>query len=402
MQFPLDDYASLVDALLNPRIAKRDDQPLNAVAAVGDATVVDIPISVAQAEWVRSMVETQTPLVERMTLFFANHFATAQTGGVDAVSLMQQQATIRKHALGNFAELTHAMIDDLALGRFLNNDFNSKARPNENLGRELMELFILGAGAFTEQDVKEVSRSLTGYAVFVAPAVQPQMFYDEKRHDDGQKTVLGVTHNFTPHGVVDLLLAQPTAKRFIATKLVTTFVSPTPDAALVAAVAKSLQNWEIKAALRTIFLSPQFRSEGVRQSLPKTPAEYIVGMMRGLQRHEYTNAVTQMSAAGQTLYRPPSVAGWPMGKAMLGSGAMLARYNAAAYFAGLHAKQRATGTPKGDDIATWMTELGLTSLSPTTHDALENYRSAARRLSTASRTAGMLTLLLSSPEYQLA
>lgn len=400
--FDLENYADLVEALVTPKIAELEQRSVSTASLATDVLPSDIAIERAQVEWMRWMVSTKAPLLERMTLFFANHFATALSSGVTAVSLVQQHTTIRKHALGNFADLMHAMVDDLALARFLNNDQNSKARPNENFGREVMELFLLGSGNYTERDVKEVARSLTGYTVFHVPPAQRQLVYEEARHDDGLKTVLGVTHAFTPHGVVDLLLAQPTAKRFLARKLVTTFVSPTPDDALVAKVAASLGEWDIKSALRTMFLSPQFRDVAVRHAVPKTPAEYVVGIMRALRRSEFTNAVSHMSAAGHTLFRPPSVAGWPMGKAMLGSGNMLARYNAAASFANLHVKQPAPGAPKGDDLGVWMQEFGITSLSATTQDALRQYRRDTTRQPTTIRTAGMLTLLLSSPEFQLA
>ncbi len=403
-QFPVDDYTALVDALVTPKAGARTDQSSVVLDGVGNQLpVLDAALKDAQSSWMRSMVETRAPLVERMTLFFANHFATAYTPRyVDATALVHQQATIRRYALGSFADLAHAMIDDLALACYLNNDRNWKGHPNENLARELMELFLLGPGTFTEQDVKEVARALTGYELVVPPVARPTLVYRDSLHDDGPKTILGLTRNFTPHGVVDWLLAQPVAKQFIATKLVTTFVSPSPDGTLVGTVAAALRNWDLQAALRAIFLSSQFRVESVRHSVAKTPAEYIVGMMRGLRRTEYDEGVVNMTLAGHTLFRPPSVAGWPMGPRMLGTGNMLARYNAATYFASLHAKHRSPGTPRGADVNAWLPEFGITSLSTSTSEAIAGYRRDTARQTTATRTAGVLTLLLSSPEFQIA
>jgi uncharacterized protein (DUF1800 family) len=402
-RFPVEDYSALVDALVSPKVGARDDQSSVLLDAVGNTLPVPEALRDAQANWMRSMVETRAPLVERMTLFLSNHFATAYTTPyVDATALVHQQATIRRHALGSFAELTHAMIDDVALAWYLSNDRNQKGHPNENLARELMELFLLGTGNYSEQDVKEVARALTGYELLKPPVGRPTLVYRDELHDDGFKTVLGVTAKFTPHGVVDLLLAQPTAKRFIATKLVTTFVSASPDPTLVGSVAQALHDWDLPSALRTIFQSSHFRAEAVRLALPKTPAEYVVGIMRGLGRTEYGDAVTHMSLAGHTLFRPPSVAGWPMGARMLGPGSMLARYNAASYFAGLHVKHPSPGLRHGADASAWMNEFGITTLSPTTTDAIVTYRRETARQTTASRTAGVLTLLLSSPEFQLA
>lgn len=404
-RFPTDDYAALVEALVAPKLTKRDDQSSLLVDAGGDTLpVLDAALRDAQATWTRSMVLTRAPLVERMTLFLSNHFATAYAPSfhVDATALVHQHATIRKHALGNFAELTHALVDDLALACFLNNDRNRAKAPNENMARELMELFLLGHGAFTESDVKEVARALTGYSLLIVPGLPPRLIYEQKRHDDGFKTVLGVTAKFTPHSVVDHLLAQPVAKRFVATKLITTFVGPTPDATLVGTVARALHQWDLQAALRTIFLSEHFRTTSSHHALPKTPAEYVVGIMRGLQRIEYPEAHSFMSAAGQTLYRPPSVAGWPTGKRMLGPGAMLARYNAAARFASLHVRGPMAGTPRTAKVDTWMKEFGMSTLSPTTKDALDAYYKEAGRQTSAQRAAGVITLLLSSPDYQLA
>ena len=162
-QFPVDDYPALVEALITPKVGSRDDQSRVVLDAVGnELPVLDAALHDAQADWVRTMVMTRAPLVERMTLFLSNHFATAYTPRyVDATALVHQQATIRSHALGNFAELTHALIDDIALACYLNNDRNLKERPNENLARELMELFLLGAAVPSRRGCSGTRRGQT-------------------------------------------------------------------------------------------------------------------------------------------------------------------------------------------------------------------------------------------------
>ncbi|MBA2610100.1 MAG: DUF1800 domain-containing protein [Actinobacteria bacterium] len=397
-------YGDAVEALVNPDVTNRDrSSRLNQTSggAGAQASLAD-----AQEGWLKTMVASRAPLVERMTLFWANHFATAYDPGsnVDVAALLDQQATIRKYTLGSFADLAHAMIDDRALSCYLNNDRSTKAKPNENLARELMELFLLGLGTYTEEDVKETARALTGYhLVEAAPRVPPTLVYDKHRHDDGPKTILGVTANFTPHGVVDLLLNQRAARQHIATKLVTHFVGPSPDPVLVGTVASSLApDWDVQKALRVIFYSQQFRSETARQTLPKTPAEFVVGLMRPLERTEVYEGFAYMAQAGQTLFRPPSVAGWPIGKRMLGPGAMLARYNAASTFARFHVNAPAASAPAGPELTSWMEAFGMTSLSPTTLDALKTYSDATVKQPSAVRTAGLLTVLLSSPDFNLA
>jgi uncharacterized protein (DUF1800 family) len=398
------DYASAVESLVSPEMRNRDESSLFNRATGG--TILQPILSDAQEAWLQTMVTSRSPLIERMTLFLSNHFATAYQpeSHVDAAALVDQQATIRKYALGSFAELAHAMIDDKALACYLNNDRNKASKPNENLGRELMELFLLGAGNYTENDVKETARALTGYAlVSPAPGVRPELVYDKKRHDDGLKTILGVTANFTPHGVVDLFLNRPAAREFIATKLVNHFVGPNPDPVLVGAVAKSLApDWQLTKALRTIFYSDQFRSESARQALAKTPAEYVVGMMRALVRAEYHEGNVYMANAGQILFRPPSVAGWPSGKRMLGPGSMLARYNAASTFARFHVHNPSASVPTGPELTPWIEAFGMTSLSQPTLDALAAYSDATLRQPTAVRTTGIITMLVSSPDFNLA
>ena len=361
----------------------------------------------AQQAWLHSMVVSTSPLLERMILFLSNHFATAYdtSVNVDAASLTSQHAKFRKYGLGSFADLAHAMIDDKALACYLNNDRNRLEHPNENLARELMELFMLGPGNYSESDVKEAARALTGYKLqLVPPNTRPSLVYKDTLHDDGLKTILGVTARFKPHDLVDVLLKQPAAPRFIATKLVSYFVSSPPDDALVTTVANTLRyGWDLGAAVQTILYSTQFQSLGVRQVLAKTPGEYVAGLMRGLGgRTEYAQGITYMNAAGQILFKPPTVAGWDLGRRMLGPGAMLARYKAGAYFANLQRTSPIAGLPTDPNIASWSEAFGMTSLSTDTNDALTTYLDSTKQQPTPVRVAGLITLLLSSSDFNLS
>lgn len=359
-----------------------------------------------QAQWVKSMVENKSVLSERMTLFYANHFATRWS--VDLQSLVNELALFRKFSMGSFRDLAHALLDDLALSCFLNNQVNVKEAPNENLGRELMELFTLGRGNFTERDVKETARALTGYALQEKKDAKGSwsftLIYDPARHDNGVKTVLGTSANFTPHQVLDHLLNQPAAPRFIAGKLVSTFLSPAAPSAAVETVAQSLiaNNWKVAPALSALFKSPQFKSPSARETLVKSPAEFVVGAMRALGSPDYRSGSIWIESAGQGLFDPPTVAGWPSGEQWLAAGSMLARYNIASALGSAHAKAPNAAAPKGYDIAAWTEAFGMTALAPSTEAAIQNYLTNTRGQSEASRTAGLVTLLAASPDYCLA
>jgi len=397
------DYSTAVEDLVAPALRKQNSSAL--LTQETGEPLLQPALSDVQKGWLGSMIASASPLAERMTLFLSNHFVAAyQAPNVDAAALVAHHSIIRKHALGSFAELAHAMIDDKAQSCYLNNERNRAAKPNENLGRELMELFMLGSGTYSERDVKETARALTGYTLVTpAPGMRKKLVFDKTLHDAGPKTILGVTSNFTPHGVVDLFLSQPTSRRFIAQKLVAHFVGPDPGGTLAGTVASSLaRNWRFDDALRTIFYSQQFRATSARQALPKSPAEYVAGLMRALGRTEVHEGVSYMAQAGQTLFRPPSVVGWPTGKRMLGPGAVLARYNAASAFARIHATNPSANAPSGLALAPWMEALGLTSLSQPTIDALNAYLAATARNTTAVRTAGLITVLASSPDFNLS
>ncbi|TAK92085.1 MAG: DUF1800 domain-containing protein [Burkholderiaceae bacterium] len=278
------------------------------------------------AWWVQEMIVTPAPLRERMTLFWHNHFVSSEKKVKAARLLYEQNVLLRQQALGNFATLLHAISKDPAMLIYLDSATNRKGQPNENFAREVMELFTLGEGHYTEQDIKEAARAFTGWSL------DPQDYHFIFRrftHDDGIKTVLGQRGNFDGDAVLDILLAQPATAEFIVRKLWREFVSPTPDPAEVRRIAAVFRSsgYEIKPMLRALFNEPQLLAEDNRGTLVKSPIELLVGTVRQFNL-QYSDAAPFLWAArqsGQDLFDPPNVKGWPGGEAWINSATLLMR-----------------------------------------------------------------------------
>ena len=276
--------------------------------------------------WLAGMIATPSPLVERMTLFWHNHFVSSQQK-VKYVQLMyRQNVLLREHALGNFASLLHAAAKDPAMIIYLDSVSNRKGQPNENFAREVMELFTLGEGQYGEADIREAARAFTGWSI------EPETGDYRWRpflHDDGQKTVLGRSGNFDGDAVLDILLARPATAEFITRKLWREFVSPESDDAEVRRIAMRFRDsgYDIRTALRWLLLSPAFWSQEARGSLIKSPVDLVVGTLRSFQ-FETGDALPfaiVTAGLGQNLFAPPNVKGWPGGEAWINSSTLLAR-----------------------------------------------------------------------------
>ena len=276
--------------------------------------------------WVREMLVTPSPLTERMTLFWHNHFTSSQQKVRFARLMYVQNATLRANALGSFATLLHAMARDPAMVVYLDEAQNRKGLPNENFARELMELFTLGEGHYGEQDVKEAARAFTGWSI---DRDSGRFLLRRRVHDDGVKTIFGHSSHFDGDDVLDLLLARPETATFIVDKLWREFVSPTPDGATVARIAGEFRaaHYDIKVALRGLLVSDAFFAAGNRGTLVKSPVELVVGTLRTLQIAPPATVPYALAAAGmsQNLFSPPNVKGWPGGDAWINSSTLLAR-----------------------------------------------------------------------------
>ena len=276
--------------------------------------------------WIREMFDSPWPLRERMTLFWHNHFATSQQKVRYPQLVHRQNELFRAHALGRFDTLLRAVARDPAMIIYLDSATNRRGRPNENFAREVMELFTLGEGHYSEADIREAARAFTGWSV------DPNTGEFINRitvHDAGTKTVLGRSGNFDGDGVLDILLAQPRSAEFIVEKLWREFVSPEPEREAVVRIAAAFRDsgHDIRTALRGLLQSEAFWRADNRASLVKSPAEFVVGALRQLElpgANPQTLAQV-MAGLGQNLFAPPNVKGWPGGEAWINGSTLLAR-----------------------------------------------------------------------------
>jgi uncharacterized protein (DUF1800 family) len=264
------------------------------------------------AWWLQQMRETPTPLAERMTLFWHNHFATSVQKVRQAQGMYLQHQLLRRHALGSFRELLHGMARDPAMLVYLDGAANRAQAPNENFAREVMELFTLGEGQYTEQDIREAARAFSGWAVDRETWTAR---FRPRQHDGGEKTLLGRRGRFDAADALDVMLDQPAAPRFIVGKLWREFVSPAPDAGAVDGIAQRLRSsgWRVDVALRELLLGAAFWAPANRAVLIKSPVELAVGTLRQfeIQLDSAVPLVGITARQGQMLFSPPNVKGWP-------------------------------------------------------------------------------------------
>jgi uncharacterized protein (DUF1800 family) len=299
--------------------------------------------------WLQRMINTPRPAEERLTMLWHGHFASAYRIVRDAYLIHQQHQTLRKHANGSFADLVKAIIRDPAMILYLNNNRNVKRSPNENLARELMELFTLGEGQYTEADIKAGARALTGYHVD-----DNDFTFRLMAHDDEQKTILGQTARHDGEAFVDLLLEQPACARFIALKLYDFFVAdvgddmnklPAPARSVIDQLAKLLRKhrYELKPVLTALFKSRHFYDPQIVGQKIKDPLQLLVGSKRsmGLPDRHGKPIEESVKAMGLVPFEPPSVDGWAGGRAWINTSTLFVRQNLLAYLiTGKHESDR--------------------------------------------------------------
>ena len=279
--------------------------------------------------WINRMADpAHNAFLERMTLFWHGHFA-CQTK-ISGLAIAQIN-TIRQHALGNFRDLVLAIAKDASMIRFLNNQQNRKKTPNENFARELLELFTIGRGNYTEQDIKEAARAFTGWS----SNLQGEYVFRQRQHDYGVKTFFGKTGNFDGTDIIDLILERRETANFIAKKVYRYFVNDQPDEAIIKQLGQTFYNsgYDIGHLLRTIFETDWFYHPKNMGTKIKSPVELLAGMMRSLNvKFEQDNALIFVQRAlGQILFNPPNVAGWPGGKSWIDNSTLMLRLNLANY-----------------------------------------------------------------------
>ncbi|HEX2887061.1 DUF1800 domain-containing protein [Vineibacter terrae] len=296
--------------------------------------------------WVEEMLVTDQPFVERMTLFWHNHFTSSLQKVRFAPAIYRQNLLLRRHALGNFATLLHAVAKDPAMLLYLDGAQSKAGQPNENFARELLELFTLGEGHYTEADIKAAARAFTGWGIdrntggFRAyPAL----------HDKGEKTFFGRSGAFGGDDILSMILDKPGVSEWIVGKLWRELVSLTPDPAEVKRLAAIFREarYEMKPLLRAMLLSPAFRDPANRGALIKSPVELVVGTIRllGLPVPEKTRLVRALQAIGQVPFDPPNVKGWPGGEAWITTNTLLMRQQILRRFV-----EATTVAPMGDTM----------------------------------------------------
>jgi len=386
-----------------------------------------------QKWWLTRMIETPRPLEEKLTLFWHGHFATSYRTIEDSYHMFRQNQLFRKHAAGNFGEMLFEIIRDPAMLAYLNNNQSRKDKPNENLAREIMELFSLGVGSYTEADIKEGARALTGYTF-----KDDTFVFEKRQHDTGSKRILGRTGTMDGDAFVKAILSQRACGMFIATKLYRFFTHDFPtgiarndDAAK--SVIRDLEstlvgsNFEIKPVLKRLLLSRHFYDPAVRNEQIKSPVQLVVGAIRSLSTptRDLSLLSDAMNMMGQSVFFPPSVKGWDGGRSWINTSTMFIRQNTLVFLLtgkrplgrdALADKERVDsaklltqisdafpGTSRTNSQAVLDAILRFTigKTDPGGRDVLERFMADRKGDLTTDTLTELLMLITAMPEYQL-
>ncbi len=401
-----DGPAASIDRLLRDSASAAPADFASTADLLADAAVAAGEITRLKAWWFYRMLFGPDPLLERLTLFWHDHFATANSKVQDAALMRRQNDTLRRHARGHFAELLGASLREPALLLYLDAQANRKGHPNENLARELMELFTLGIGNYSEADVKESARALTGWTV-----EDEQFAENTARHDGGAKTILGKTGQWTGSDLVQILLQHPATARRLATRLCRLFFGETSvpsDAVNQLAAGLREHDLDIDWAVGMILRSQAFFADANLGTRVVSPVEFVAGSARALELFDpapSTLALADWSARiGQDLFEPPNVGGWPGGRAWIHTRGLIGRAN---YIAALIAGTNA-GRPSPYDPTALPRKYGFGSDTDSVlrfHHRLffgSDPSAAVRRQTSGTTHGAAVTILLSSPAAQLA
>ncbi len=378
-----------------------------AVAAHNKAVAADL--DTLQRWWMDRMIVTSTPLREKLTLFWHGHFATGISKVRDARLMYLQNQMFRTSGAGGFENLMQQVAKDGAMMIWLDTSTDKKAHPNENFAREMMELFTLGIGNYTQDDVVAAARGFTGW---VYDRLTYRYGFQPRQHDYGTKTYLGQTGDWNGEDIVRIAVTRPESARFVLAGLWSHFAYPVQPSDpvvsdLLAAYGPGL---DITAALRALFLHPAFLSPASRTGLVKQPAEFLVGAARALGLDAGGKPATaggtspavhsggpplprMASALGQTLFDPPNVGGWGQNGYWLSTDTAWLRLEAGSALARRGDLQALHGLPPGQRLAGVASLLGVDGWGPTTAGALARV---------ASDPVQLTALALTTPEYVLA
>lgn len=422
-QFAAMSHADAVDKLLN--FVADSPNSFNLQNRMAQANY-NPSVENIQTWWVDNMLTTHNPLQEKMTLFWHSHFTTAYPKTGNPIMLIEQNQLFRTNAIGNFKELVKDISRNPAIIYYLDGEVNRKGKPNENYARELMELFTIGIGNYTEQDVREAARAFTGWGMRGR-----SFFFDSSSHDNDTKTFMGQTGNFDGDDIIDIIMKQPASGQFIVTKLWNYFVYPNPDPSVMQKLTEIYyaNNYELKPVLRAMFNSPEFLSAQAYRALVKSPTQFVVGAVRQLGIiNPGSHVAKNISAIGQELFNPPTVKGWDSGVSWLNSALFFNRANTAnalvqarngnSYFNPYHLFKNVTLKSSSDVVNHLLNTLLDNQYHPDIQTALLGYfdptnnftisdltlsnsTTSAKAQVLDTRLRGLLHLILASPEYQL-
>ena len=282
--------------------------------------------------WFQQMAANRSPLQEKMTLFWANHFTSSLQKVKWPPALLAQNLMLREHALGSFRDMLKGVLRDPAMLIYLDNANSKKAAPNENLARELLELFTMGEGQYSESEIKELARALTGASVNQKTG---NYQFRQRFHDTGEKTIFTETRAFTPDDVADLILQQPQVGPFIVSKLWTSLVGDLPSTDILSEISGEFvdSDYQLSSVVKSILLTSEFWASAGSQI--KSPMELMVGSIQlfDLEIPGQRQVLRAAKGMGQDLFNPPNVKGWPTGKAWYSTSNLANREKVAAYFA---------------------------------------------------------------------
>jgi uncharacterized protein (DUF1800 family) len=380
----------------------------------------------ARAWWVYRMLLSPHPLREKLTLFWHNHFATSNAKVNNAGFMLGQYELLNRYALGNFRTLLQEISKDPAMMVWLDTSLSKKGMPNENYARELMELFSLGIGHYTEKDIREAARAFTGWEIQQGKAV-----FNPAQHDDGEKIVLNQKGNWTGADIVRICLEQKSTPSFIVGKLYRFLISETVPVTseLLEPLARQFRasDYDFGALVETMLRSNLFFSSAVYRTRIKAPIDFALGIARSLEaRTGTTSLATALESLGQNLFYPPSVKGWDGGPAWLNAQTLLFRQNLALTLSSSEDKDPRDGVRRpapvllaqkydkktDSELVDFFLRLFLQyDASPDSRARLLNYQERAHQLATPvywteqdaleHRVRTLCHLVLTLPEYQL-
>jgi len=383
-----------------------------------------------RARWIYRMINSERPLEEKVALMWHDVFATGDSKVGNNPMMRTHYEMLRDYGLGNFRNLLLALAKDPAMIYWLDQQMNHAEAPNENFGRELLELFSMGIGNYTEEDVKECARAFTGWTKSQTIPRYPNGFFDsefifrEEDHDNGPKTFLGETGNFNGDDIIDIIVKQPATAQFVAAQIYDFFVSDDPDAARIDDIARVFieSEYVISDVLRFVFNSDFFKES--RFNKVKSPAELVVGtaILAGRHQTPYEFGLTKMATAtknmGQDLLNPPTVEGWHTGREWIDSSYLVERINFSSKMIG---DIKAPGTSKmlaristnkvsmtpDELLDACLSEMGKIHLKPPSRAILFEELNVTSDLTCGTEefesvVSQVLRLIVSSREYQFS